>query len=101
MKNLVISDATQKKLTDKHNVTRREVEQCFDNKCGANLIDEREGNKTDPETLWFISETNKGRPLKVVYIYRDGKLFLKTAYEPNEIEIDIYDRVGKTETGHE
>ena len=39
MVNLRISDAVLQKLRDKHNVTRREVEQCFENKCGLYLED--------------------------------------------------------------
>lgn len=95
MRKIVISTRIDDKLDGKHSVTPDEVDQCFENKCGVNLIDDREENRTDPPTLWFIAETNRGRLLKVIYVYRDGKIFLKSAYEPNQDEIEIYEREGK------
>lgn len=90
MKNIKISQATLDKLRDKHDVTAREVEQCFENIEGPLLIDEREDHKSDPPTLWFISRTNKNRLLKVAYIQRGGIVQVRTCYEPNEAEMQIY-----------
>ncbi|ONN66733.1 ADP-ribosyl-(dinitrogen reductase) hydrolase [Herbaspirillum sp. VT-16-41] len=96
MRGLVISQGIQDKLDKKTPpVTEKEVCECFDNKCGENLIDDREDNRTDPATLWFIAETNKGRLLKIVFIFQDGSFRLKTAYDPNQVEIDIYEKYGK------
>lgn len=95
MQNLRISDDTLKKLANKHGVNRREVEQCFENKCGLYLIDDREKNRTDPSTLWFVAPTNKGRLLKIVFIPKDGNVHLRTAYDANEVETEIYDRQGR------
>lgn len=92
MKNLAISDQILGKLQDKHRVTRREVEQCFENIEGQLLIDDREDHKTDPPTLWFLARTNKNRLLKVVYIQRGMTIHLRTAYPPNEDEVNIYAR---------
>jgi hypothetical protein len=92
MKNLIISEKLRAKLTDKHNVTDREVEQCFENIEGPLLIDSREDHKSDPPTLWFISRTNKNRLLKVAYIQRGSSVYLRTCYEPNEAEMQIYSR---------
>lgn len=61
MKNLIVSAGVLEKLRDKHGVTVREVEQCFDNKCGLYLEDDREDNRTDPATLAFVASTNQGR----------------------------------------
>lgn len=83
------------KLKDKHTVDRREIEQCFDNRDGGFLVDDREDHRTDPQTLWFIAPTNFNRLLKVVFISIDGKIHIKTAYEANETEIRIYERHGK------
>lgn len=94
-RNLVVSQRIDDKLGTKHSATVEEIDQCFDNKCGVNLIDDREEHKSDPPSLWFIAETNKGRVLKVVYVYRDGKYFIKTAYEPNATEVEIYESEGK------
>jgi uncharacterized DUF497 family protein len=90
MKNLKVSTKTLDKLRDKHDVTVREVEQCFENIDGPLLIDDREDHKSDPPTLWFISRTNKNRLLKVAYIQRGNVVHLRTCYEPNEAEMLIY-----------
>lgn len=76
-------------------VTEEEVAECFLNKCGINLLDEREENQTDPPTLWFVAETHAGRLLKIVYVFKDGRQHLKTAYDANETEIAIYNKHGK------
>ena len=94
MKNLVVSAAIASKLHKKHHVSINEVEQCFVNRVGHILYDTRAKTKTIPPTLWFIALTNKNRKLKVVYIQKGLQLILKTAYEPNEIELDIYERFG-------
>ncbi len=78
------------KLVQKHNVDRREVEQCFENIDGPLLVDNREEHRTDPQTIWFISKTNKNRLLKIAYIQRGSIVYLKTCYEPNEDEMQIY-----------
>lgn len=95
MRSIIISSRIDDKLDDKHRVTQAEVEQCFDNRCGYNLMDDREHHRTDPPTLWFIAETLKGRLLKIVFVYRDGNIHLKSAYEPNDEEIRIYETKGK------
>ena len=90
MKNLIVTDAIKSKLKTKHKVELQEVEQCFYNKDGRLLTDNRDLHKTHPPTLWFIAQTNKGRTLKVAYIQIGMGIHLKTAYEPNEDEKHIY-----------
>lgn len=90
MKNLIVTDAIKGKLKTKHKVDLHEVRQCFHNKCGRLLTDNRALHKTNPPTLWFIADTNKGRALKIVYIQIGMEIHLKTAYEPNEEEKQIY-----------
>ncbi len=92
MKNLIISPALGDKLLNKHNVRRVEVEECFCNKVGNVLEDIREEHKTEPPTVWFIAETHQGRLLKIVYVLRDKKVYLKTAFEPNQKEKDLYNK---------
>ena len=60
------------------------------------LIDTRESTQTNPPTLWFIAQTNQNRMLKIVYIQQGLQVILKTAYAPNETELGIYERFGKT-----
>ena len=94
MKNLKISDAVAKKLKEKHQVDRREVEQCSENRGGRLLEDRRARHKTQPPTLWFLSQTNRGRVLKVVYIQGGSVVELKSTFEPNADELAIYARHG-------
>lgn len=89
------------KLKGKHSVTLQEVRQCFANVDGQFLEDTRECHKTDPVTMWFIAETDKGRALKVCFVREENTekavtLYVKTAYEPNEDEVRIYDKYART-----
>lgn len=95
MKNLIVSAFVLEKLRDKHNVTVREVEQCFENLCGMFVEDEREDNKTDPPTLTFVAPTNRERLLKVCFIFLDGNVHIKTAFEPDPQDIAYYEKHGK------
>ncbi len=95
MRTIIISPRIDAKLDAKHTVEREEIEQCFDNRCGFNLVDDREEHRTDPPTLWFIAQTRTGRLLKIIFIHKDGNIHVKSAYEPNEVEIAIYETEGK------
>jgi len=92
MKNLVISQSIKIKLLEKHFVRRVEVEECFKNRTRGYLQDLRTEHQTDPPTYWFISVTHRGRLLKVVIVVDGIKIYLKTAFEPNNQEIAIYDK---------
>ena len=94
MKNLVVSEFVLNKIITGHNVTIAEVRQCFLNRNGRLLVDNRILTKTNPPTLWFIADTNKVRTLKIVYIQDGLQVHLKTAYEPNEVETAIYLKYG-------
>lgn len=89
---IVVSGRIRVKLKDKHNVTPEEVEECFFNRIGSLLEDDREEHRTDPPTQWFIAETDSGRKLKVVFIASANGLEIKTAYEPNQNEEKIYEK---------
>lgn len=90
----ILSALIEQKLLDKHEVSRKEVLECFSNRCGAELVDTREEHATDPPTCWFIARTNHRRLLKVVYLRRGADVFLRTAYAPNADELAIYRRFG-------
>jgi hypothetical protein len=85
-----ISPNVLKKLKEKHAVEALEVEQCFENKTGMLLKDQREDHKSDPPTFWFIAPTNRNRLLKICFIQRDGDQQVRTAYPPNLDELRIY-----------
>ena len=95
MRALIISPEILQKLQQKHNVTRREVEQCFENRIGNYVEDTREEHRTDPPTLWFVAPTNYDRILKVIFVYADGNIYIKSAYEPSHQAIQIYEQRGK------
>ncbi len=95
MRNLIISPKIQAKISqpDHGALTREEVEQCFLNHDGGYVTDEREEHRTDPPTLWFVGETNRRKPLKVVFVLADGMIYLKSCY-PATSEIQrIYRRL--------
>ena len=95
MRSLIISPALLEKLQSKHKVARREIEQCFVNRVGIYVEDDREEHRTDPPTLWFVAPTNCDRILKIVFVFLDGNVYIKSAYEPSEKVVKLYDQVGK------
>lgn len=90
-----ISKKVREKLKEKHDVCDSEIYECFLNKNRSDLIDNREDNRTNPPTKWFLSETDKGRQLKVCYIQDGNDIFIKSVFPPNETEISIYGRFAK------
>lgn len=87
-----ISQRIVKKLREKHKVSLSEVKQCFMNRQSGLLEDIRVNHRTEPPTMWFIAETDSGRELKVVFMETKGICEIKTVYEPNEIEVRIYEK---------
>lgn len=94
---IVISDKIKQKLKDKHNVCENEIDECFANIAGDFLTDRREEHRSDPQTLWFIAETFMGRKLKIVFIPIENDYHIRTAFDPNSIEIRIYKKYGETQ----
>ena len=93
---LKCSQNVVQKLRLKHGVSLDEIQQCFANRSGGLLEDIREEHKTEPPTQWFIAESDYGRVLKVVFVAKDGDIIIKTAYEANENEINIYQKFGSS-----
>lgn len=91
---LIIAPKVRQKLGSKiPPVTEQEVRECFWNRSGKTLIDDRESHKTNPPTRWFIAETATGRHLKIVFIRApNGDHILKSAYDPDETEELIYEQ---------
>jgi hypothetical protein len=94
---LTVSSKIATKLANKSPpVSIGEVIECFATRDRPFLIDDRENNRTDPPTLWFISDTSMGRLLKVVFIRTDdGEIILKTAYDPNDKERWVYQTLAR------
>lgn len=91
---LVISDKIRQKLAQKHGVNEEEIRQCFASREKGFLEDTREDHKTNPPSKWFVAQTDFGRVLKVVFMYfpDTGEVHVKTAYEANQKEIEIYEK---------
>jgi uncharacterized DUF497 family protein len=90
MKGFKISTRVREKLLHhSHAVTTDEIYECFFNR-GLAFKDDRAEHDTDPETQWFIAETDKRRLLKVVYVEYPDFFAIKSAYEPTKKWIDLY-----------
>ena len=88
---LIISQGVRTKLSSKKPpVSEMEIVECFSNRSRTYLIDTRAKNLTNPLTRWFIAETNFGRKLKVAFIPTQAGVEIKSAYDPNEVELRIY-----------
>jgi uncharacterized DUF497 family protein len=89
---IIVSDAVLIKLNHKHQVSIKEVEECFLNRVGGLLFDTREEHQTQPVTLWFVAPTNKNRMLKVIYISEGETVYIKSVYQANADIIRIYEK---------
>ncbi|WP_380179350.1 hypothetical protein [Kalamiella sp. sgz302252] len=78
---LLISQKVRLKLASKvPPVTESEIIECFSNRDGYLLEDTREDHKSDPPTQWFIAETDYGKKLKIVFIYKENsEIAIRTA----------------------
>lgn len=76
-------------------VSENDIAECFANRCRTLLKDTREKHETDPPTMWFISENDYGRRLKICFIDDGTQFAIKSAFVPNEIEEQIYARYSK------
>lgn len=91
---IIISQKVRDKLAKKFPpVTETEIRECFWNRVRSTVIDDREEHRTKPPTRWFVAETAEGRRLKIVFIQRkDGDVIVKTAYDPDEAEEEMYEQ---------
>lgn len=89
---IYVSKSVEKKLLEKHNVTIKEVTECLVNQDRRALKDSREKHDTNPPTLWIIAETNHLRDLKVIFMVKDGSVIVKSAFEPNQNEVRVYNK---------
>jgi hypothetical protein len=101
---LIFHPNITKKLADKHGVSEDEVRQCFANLEGEYVKEIRPEHQTEPPSHWFVSPTNKGRLLKVVFVAQkvEGpngtkvtRVDIKTAFPPSAADLALYERLGK------
>jgi hypothetical protein len=88
---LYLSPSVREKLR-KRQITEAHVTQCFANRNGKYLIDDREEHRTAPPTKWFVASTDYGIILKVCFVFDpDTKLIeIKTAYPATAEVAAIY-----------
>lgn len=98
MKTIFISDRVKEKLKEKHGVTSAEIDECFVYAAALKLRpleDVRADHTTVPPTYWWLSRTKKRRLLKVVFVLFDDRIEIKTAFEPNRTEVNLYAKKAK------
>lgn len=88
-----ISPEIEEKLRDKHGVSPSEVYECFLNRYGPFFLEERPEHKTNPPSWWFVSETDIGKVLKVVFVHYSDHFAIKSAFEPEDGQDDEYERL--------
>ena len=92
---LVVYPEIEEKLETKHQVSISEVEEAFLNRTGTFAKEARPQHLGKDPRYWFISETDVGRHLKIVFVddpTEPGAVII-TAYEPNEMEEEEYARL--------
>ncbi|MCD7097429.1 DUF4258 domain-containing protein [Stenotrophomonas sp. MMGLT7] len=92
---LKISPRILTKLRDQHRVTQQEVAECFANRWGKFFTDSRHDHQTNPPTYWFVSETDQGRMLKVIFVRHPEFFAIKSAYDPEDGSDALYERLMK------
>jgi predicted GTPase len=95
---LLISAKVRDKLrTASHAVSEDEIIECFANRDGRSCLDTREEHRTDPATQWFVAQTDRGRRLKICYVFdeRTAIVEIKTAYAATSEIQRIYDKYAR------
>ena len=74
---------------DHGNVSAKEVHECFENHDGGYCFDGRPEHLDEhgKPTPWFVGDTNRLRRLKIMFVKRDGDIYLKSAY-PATAEVE-------------
>ena len=90
---LHLSAAIRDKLSDSnHRITESDLLQCFANAERGFIEDDREEHRTDPRTLWFVSQINYGVKIKVMFVIRGSEIYIKSAYRATDTVSAMYDR---------
>lgn len=91
---MLISPSVRQKLKRlDHNVTEAEILECFANRSDGECLDTRAHHLTNPPTRWFVSETDSGRKLKIMYVLNgEGVVEIKSAYNASAEIIRIYNK---------
>ena len=92
---MIIYPLILEKLKNKHGVSADEVMEAFLNRTGSLAKEIRPKHQGTEDRFWFISATNEGRELKVVFFVESEEKMpvIITAYEPNEDEVKLYEKI--------
>lgn len=92
---LYLSPSVREKLK-KRNITEAQLYQCFANREGHYLVDDREEHRTVPQTKWFVASTDYGIRLKICFVYDAATTIvdIKTAYLATDEVARIYTKYG-------
>lgn len=90
---LIIYPLILDKLEKKHGVSADEVEQAFWNRTSGLAKETRPQNQGEEPRFWFISMTDTGRDLKVVFFFDHKVPVIVTAYEPSDDEVNFYEKI--------
>jgi uncharacterized DUF497 family protein len=92
---IIVYPSILEKLKTKHGVSIDEVEQTFLTRTGSLAREMRPKNQGTEDRFWFISTTDSGRELKVVFfIDADENVpVIITAYEPDSNEVNLYEKI--------
>lgn len=85
-----IDSSIESKLKTKHNVNCSEVRECFANVSKGYLEDTREDYQKEPKTYWFVEQTDHGRWLFIAFLFVDGEVIVKTAFDADEKRKKLY-----------
>lgn len=92
---IIIYSSISEKLKNKHGVSASEVEEVFLNREGLLAKEVRPQHQGLEDRFWFISTTDRGRELKVVFFIdpEENAPVIITAYEPNDDEVNLYEKI--------
>ena len=96
---IIIPPGIARKISqpDHGEITEKDVYECFENHDGRVCWDSRPQH-LDRQGLpspWFVSETNKRRLLKIMFIRENEDVHLKSAYPATQQVHELYERFGK------
>jgi hypothetical protein len=79
----------------RRDITLEDIRDCFANRTGGFPEDIRTRHITTPVTRWFVAEDNKGRHLKVAFIYYGDtkEAVIKSAYGADSDSIALYEQL--------
>ena len=92
---IIIYPSILEKLKNKHGVSADEVKEAFLNREGSLAKEMRPQNQGMEDRFWFLSATDRGRELKVVFFidHEEQAPVAITAYEPNDDEVLLYEKI--------